>query len=282
MLPSVSKTDLSVSATWPFEATEEEISALPLRNHYDNGFWYDAEYVHIGGDVGPWVEWAQALGGSILDVACGTGRLSVPIAKAGLEVVGLDLSQPMLEAAEAKRLAHRLQSRLRFVHGDMRRFDLGQRFRGILVGLNGLMHCLSDQELLETLRCLRAHLHCTSDDAAGRLALDVFHGGAEWTCVRPSDPQQLIDPDGHRWWVCERRWLDEASGLMTLQFLYRRQQATAFECRSEVTVRFLRPEVLDAVLHQAGFRIFASFGDVARTRPFAGNESRRVVLATPR
>jgi 2-polyprenyl-3-methyl-5-hydroxy-6-metoxy-1,4-benzoquinol methylase len=69
---------------------------------------------------------AHRTGGPVLELACGTGRLSVPLAKDGHEVLGLDISDAMLRAARAKAEAARV--RIDFVQTDMRSFELGREF----------------------------------------------------------------------------------------------------------------------------------------------------------
>jgi ubiquinone/menaquinone biosynthesis C-methylase UbiE len=66
----------------------------------------------------------------VLELACGTGRITWPIARAGLEIVGLDLSPGMLRVAEAKRAREvdEVNARVRFAHGDMTDFSLPESF----------------------------------------------------------------------------------------------------------------------------------------------------------
>ena len=85
-------------------------------------------------DIPFWIEEAQASGGPVLDLGCGTGRVAIPIAQAGVQVVGLDSSAEMLKLARAK--ARRLglsAEALRFVRGDMRSFSQGQRFPLVII-----------------------------------------------------------------------------------------------------------------------------------------------------
>ena len=98
---------------------------------------------------------AQETGGPVLEIACGTGRVSIPIARLGFNVTGLDLVPGMLERARAK--SGDLPTR--WVEGDARTFDLGEHFRLIFMTGNAFQAFLTgaDQEAL--LRQARAHLH---------------------------------------------------------------------------------------------------------------------------
>jgi SAM-dependent methyltransferase len=81
--------------------------------------------------------------GAILELACGSGQLTVPIAAQGLPVVGLDSSPEMLTAARRRALAAGIE--VEFFEGDMRTFDLGRRFSTIFIARNSLLH-LSEQD----------------------------------------------------------------------------------------------------------------------------------------
>src|SRR5262245_28969077 len=82
---------------------------------------------------------ARRRGGAVLDLACGTGRFTIPLARSGLEVVGGDLSPSMLERARAKAAAASVG--IDFVEMDMREFDLaGRRFGLVIIAANSLLH----------------------------------------------------------------------------------------------------------------------------------------------
>ncbi len=98
---------------------------------------------------------AQETGGPVLEIACGTGRVSIPIARKGFAVTGLDILPGMLE--QARRKSAGLPTR--WVEGDARAFDLGEQFRLIFLTGNAFQAFLTlkDQEAL--LERVRAHLH---------------------------------------------------------------------------------------------------------------------------
>jgi len=113
-----------------------------------------------------YLEEAQRGGGRVLDLGCGTGRLTILIARAGIEIIGADLSPTMLDTARAKAAARGVK--VRFVQADMRSFDLGVQFRVILIAGNSLLHLLTSEELIQCLRTVRRHL-----GPGGRLVFDV-------------------------------------------------------------------------------------------------------------
>jgi SAM-dependent methyltransferase len=140
-------------------------------------------------DVGFYLEYAGAAEGKILELGCGTGRLLVPIAAAGYEVVGLDLSEHMLARCREK-LSHQppeLQARTRIVHGDMTDFGLGETYALVTVPFRAFQHLLSVEEQLACLRCAHQHLV-----PGGKLILDLFQVNLHYL-VDPASMEERED-----------------------------------------------------------------------------------------
>jgi SAM-dependent methyltransferase len=123
-------------------------------------------------DVSFFVDAALESGGPVLEVGCGTGRVLIPTARAGIEITGLDLSQHMLEVCRKRLKAEpeEVRSRVRLVEGDMRQFELGQSFQLITLPFRPFQHLTTVEDQLACLGCLRRHL---AQD--GRLILDIFN-----------------------------------------------------------------------------------------------------------
>jgi SAM-dependent methyltransferase len=128
----------------------------------------------MGDDAGFYLETARATGGPVLEVACGTGRVAWQLADDGFEVVGLDLSAPMLRRAEAKRPGHP-GTTIEFVEGDMARFDLERAFGLIVVANRSFQLLTTVEQQRAALACLRRHL-----DPDGVLVIDVFDPRLEY------------------------------------------------------------------------------------------------------
>jgi SAM-dependent methyltransferase len=123
-------------------------------------------------DVRFFVDLAREAGGSVLEVACGTGRVLIPCARAGVSMVGLDLSAGML-ARCAEKLAREpdeVRARVELHHADMRRFDLGRTFALVTIPFRGFQHLLTVEDQRRALATIRRHL---ADD--GRFVLDLFN-----------------------------------------------------------------------------------------------------------
>src|SRR5689334_5996660 len=103
-----------------------------------------------------YLDHAATQAGAVLELACGTGRLTIPIAAAGHETVGIDIAEPMLRVARAK--ARRRAHPPAFITADVRAFDLGRRFACVLYPDSAMSHLLSAQDLAQALACARAHV----------------------------------------------------------------------------------------------------------------------------
>lgn len=127
---------------------------------------YDLQYATYRDDLPFYLRLADEYGGPVLELGCGTGRVTEALARAGHAVVAVDASAAMLERA-AERLAG--YDRVSLVHADMRELSLGRAFPLVVAPFNTLMHLytLTDQD--QALAAVRDHL-----EPAGTFAFDVY------------------------------------------------------------------------------------------------------------
>ena len=146
------------------------------------------------GDVGFFRRLAAELGGPILEIGCGTGRVSAALAADGFEVVGIDQSAAMLRLA-AERLAglpSEVAGRLRFLPADMTALDLGRQFALVVAPSRVFQFALTSDAQRAALRACKAHL-----EPGGRLVLDLFDPRLEYVApggVFPPRTGQLAHP----------------------------------------------------------------------------------------
>lgn len=151
-------------------------------------------------DIPFFVASACAAGGPVLEIGCGTGRVLIPTARAGVEIVGLDSSRHMLEACH-RQLAHEppaVQSGVQLVHADMRRFELGRRFSLVTIPFRPFQHLLTVADQLSCLASIHRHLL-----PGGRLIFDLFNPSLDFLVNRPigeefGEEPEFTTPDGRR------------------------------------------------------------------------------------
>ncbi|MFX1264653.1 MAG: class I SAM-dependent DNA methyltransferase [Promethearchaeota archaeon] len=142
----------------------------PSEKYYrDTARFYDA-FVERP-DETLYLELANRFGSPILELACGTGRITFALAQAGYEITGVELSPEMLEIAQEKlrQLPKDVQSRVSLNHGDMTNFELDKRFAMVIIPWS-FKFLLTTDDQLACLRQVRKHL---ADE--GAFILDLYH-----------------------------------------------------------------------------------------------------------
>jgi len=122
-------------------------------------------------DVEFYVEYSRSADGKILELGCGTGRILIPTAEAGCEIVGLDTSKYMLAKCRDKleRKPKDVQERAKLAHASMVDFDLKESFALITAPFRSFQHLISVEDQFACLRCVNRHL-----TIGGRLIFDIF------------------------------------------------------------------------------------------------------------
>jgi SAM-dependent methyltransferase len=224
------------------------------------------------GDVAFFVEEAVASGGPVLEVGCGTGRVLIPTARAGVEITGLDRSPRMLQVCRESLQAEsaEVRARTRLVQGDMRAFDLGQTYRLITLPFRPFQLIITVEDQLECPRTLHHHLR---DE--GTLILDLFNPSMQHL-VRDNLGQELGEepeftmPDGRR--VVRRHKTvgrDLHNQVNQEELIY---DITHPDGRSErivhaFSMRYLFRFEAEHLLERCGFRVVQVYADYERN-PF--------------
>ena len=131
----------------------------------------------VGGDVDWYRRKARESGGPVLELGAGTGRITLPIARDGVEVYALDASPPMLDALSAKLQGEpdELRARVHVVPGDFRRFALPERFPLVIAPFRAFLHNATEEDQLACLARVHEHLA-----PGGTFALNFFHPSIDY------------------------------------------------------------------------------------------------------
>ncbi|MBW2314188.1 MAG: class I SAM-dependent methyltransferase [Deltaproteobacteria bacterium] len=167
-------------------ADEQDHYGRVTSQHYDEAY---AALRDASGDAAFYLALAREADGPVLELGCGTGRILLPIARAGLPCTGLDLSDAMLGAFRAKNPPANLQ----LVQGEMQGFDLGERrFALITAPFRVFQHLYTVEDQLACLASVRRHL-----EPGGAFAFDCFWPRLERLAVREEpEKEDARWPDG--------------------------------------------------------------------------------------
>ena len=133
--------------------------------------YYDLLYADKQEDVPFYLAMAKDTGGPVLELACGTGRVLLPLARAGFDTTGIDISQAMLDKLQAKldKEPHEVQARVALKCADMRDYRFSRKFSLVYCAFNSFQHLLTTDDQLACLASVREYL--TND---GLLVLNAF------------------------------------------------------------------------------------------------------------
>jgi ubiquinone/menaquinone biosynthesis C-methylase UbiE len=185
----VLKIPFSESMTLSEEVCMAEFSADRVRQFYAET--YDTVVPDWPGEIDFYRQLAaraQAQGQAVLEVACGTGRVTMALALEGIDVVGLDLSPAMLSVARGK---SSVMTNVRWVEGDMRSFDLRETFGLAIIPGHSFQNLLTAEDQAASLRAIRRHLI-----PGGTLVVHLDHLNVSWLGELTGERGGVFQPAG--------------------------------------------------------------------------------------
>lgn len=185
--------------------------------------FYDLDYSQIQEDISLYHSFARRTGGPLLELACGTGRVLIPLARDGYQITGIDISPAMLAVAREKARAAGVDERVNLVEADMRTFSLDQRYALAFVAQNSFLHLVTLEDKMAALSNVARHLR-----KGGLLILDLF----------TPDPSLFSSFDGSL--VHDYTMPDPVSGHQVVKFT----SARVDPARQQLHVTFFYDELL--------------------------------------
>ena len=240
---------------------------------------YDLWSADMTADVPFYVAEAVATGGPVLEIGVGTGRVATAMARAGKDVVGIDVSPSMLDRAREQLDAEGLSELVELVEADMRGFDLGRTFPLAVLPYRVFAHARTVDEQVRTLTAIRDQL-----DPGGRIVLNVtipqVSDLTAWDGLRHEG--QFTLPDGGRAVLWRQAEYEPGTQQLTFHFVVD-HLAEGGEVTRRVhgtsTVRQTTPGEVDHALARAGFTVQDRWGWFDR-RPLGPHSLEYVVAAT--
>ncbi len=234
-------------------------------------------------DVDFFLAATRSYGDPVLELGCGTGRITLALARAGYRVTGLDLSERMLARCNEKRaaLSTEVRERVQLVQADMTRFDLSEKSRVVIIPFRPFQHLLETQQQIACLECAHRHLA-----PGGKLIVDFFQ----------TDPRRMHDPvfqqesdavqefalrDGRRVKMRDRvvafHRAEQRNDVEMIYYVTHadgRQERLVFA----FTLRYFFRYEVEHLLARCGFRVAALYGDFDRS-PLADTSPEMIFIA---
>ena len=250
--------------------------------HYENPAYYTRTYKSRLDDVRYYVDLARAQGGPVLEYGCGNGRITIPMARTGTPVTGVDLSTEMLAdlRSRLKDEEAEVQRRIVLKHGDMRRAKLDRRFPLVFCPFNAFLHLYTRQDVELFLARVLEHL-----TPRGEFVFDVSM----------PEPEELARDPGRAYQTPRFRYPSEDGKTETVvryseRFDYDKLRQVLFVAMEFSPVsggetwmtplahRQFYPHELEALLHYNGFEIQTFVGDFNGT-PVASDSTTLLIHA---
>ena len=229
----------------------------------DTAYLYDWECRHVLGrgdqDLPFWLDLVAGSAGPVLELACGTGRITVPVARSGQAIVGLDRDPVMLAALHRRRAGDRWPLTLA---ADMRHFALAARFGAIFVAYNSLQLLADTDEMAACLACARRHM--APGGVVGVEVTDFQAGGADGAAGAVDEVLAHAAGIG----LSGRLVHDLAARTSSYR---RRFSGPGWVFDDQVVLRSTGPAELDAIVGAAGLRVMTRWVDGPVTRIVASS-----------
>lgn len=223
---------------------------------YDN-------YVRVSLDIPFFIEYAEQAQ-NVLDLMSGTGRVSIPLARAGANLTCVDSSPEML--AYLRQKSYQQGVDLQIVQADVTDLDLGRTFDLVLLPFNSFAEITDPADQRKALNAIRRHIA-----PGGKFILTLHNPPVRLQTVGQGLKlrNKLAEPDRTILLWSEEEY-DPASQLVSgMQFVEVYDAAGVLVEKRFVELSFFlhKPAELEELLAQAGFRVMTRFGDYQR-RPF--------------
>lgn len=190
----------------------------------------------------------------ILELCCGTGRLTLPIAKKGYNICGVDYTPSMLEQAKAKASEAGLE--INFIESDIRTLNLREKFDLIFIPFNSIHHLYKNEDLFKALSGVKNHLK-----DGGLFLLDCFNPNIQYI-VEAAKEQQVIaeytTTDGREVLIKQTMHYESTKQINRIEWHYFINGE--FDSIQNLDMRIFFPQELDSYLEWAGFNIIHKFG----------------------
>lgn len=232
---------------------------------YDNPIQYDIENDSYIGEVPFLTEWAtKKSAGLIIDLACGTGRVTIPLASKGYELMGIDIHRGMLEQAHKK--ASQLNLPIQWVEQDCTNLHLNVTSSLIYMVGNSFQHFHTNESQDQLLTSVCNHLESEGIFIFGTRfpsAEELLQPYTEeyWRTYRDQEKEQEVD----LYTISHYDSLQQIQYYTTIRKYKNEEGLVVDENRTNISLRYVYPKEMERVLSSHGFEIVHVYKDWNKT-----------------
>ncbi|WP_430409002.1 class I SAM-dependent methyltransferase [Kordia sp.] len=190
----------------------------------------------------------------ILELCCGTGRLTLPIAKDGYDITGVDFTPSMLEQATAKASKEGLE--IEFIEADIRTLHLPEKYDLIFIPFNSIHHLYKNKDLFKAFTVVKNHLK-----KGGLFLLDCFNPNIQYIVEAEKDHTQIAEyttNDGREVLIKQQMCYENKTQINRIEWHY--YINGEFNSIQNLDMRLFFPQELDSYLTWNDFNIIHKFG----------------------
>jgi SAM-dependent methyltransferase len=247
------------------------MTPLDCQEIYADAEFYDQEFAQRTQEIPFFLKQARLAHGPVLEVACGTGRLALPIARASIPITGLDVSRPMLEVARRK--AGGVDLPVTWVEQDCRQMRCAQTFALIFSATNAMQHLRDLDSVNSFLASSREALR-----PDGTLILDVFNPNpAKLARTAATRYIQKSFPDGNGNEIRVEAASQYGAATQTLSFTLFYLRHGALLRTKQINLRCFFPEELLALCRFNDLEVIQRVGDYDET-PFTDDSPKQILF----
>ncbi len=190
----------------------------------------------------------------ILELCCGTGRLTIPIAKDGYDICGVDFTSSMLEQAKVRALEEGLE--ITFIEADIRSLNLSKTYDLIFIPFNSIHHLYENMDLFKAFNVVKNHLK-----EGGSFLLDCFNPNIKYIVEAEKEQQEIAKyttKDGRQVLIKQNMRYESKTQINRIEWHYFINGQ--FHSIQNLDMRLFFPQELDAYLKWNGFNIIHKYG----------------------
>lgn len=207
----------------------------------------------------------------ILELCCGSGRLTIPIAEKGYAITGVDFTATMLEQANLKAAKSGLE--IDFIEADIRTLDLDETFDLIFIPFNSIHHLYENEDLFKTFNVVKSHLN-----EGGLFLLDCFNPNIQSIVEGEKEQNKIaeyITNDGRAVLINQIMHYENKTQINRIKWHYHINGT--FHSTQNLDMRLFFPQELDAYLKSNGFNILHKFGSF-KEELFNDNSEKQIFI----